>query len=285
MSERETGERVVQIPLQFIKPLPFNTTVIGSKEEHMLHEEMKRPDGPERIDPIIVRRMTPEEMEECRDKYPWAKYEIVDGHTRFRMAKQLHWPWIRARILDISREKAYEMNYRRNKERGTVSQLAEATYFKHLQTALKMSPYEIGEMFGFRENEVKEILSRAVLPKDARDYIASKLPETGRLLSSKHLEIIASAPEDKQRVLAETIIEGKLRRAEAEKARNALASGLPKDEAIRIARAKPAVVNVSSAAAPPSTAAAPDEGEIACPKCGTRARVNWAVRQILWADS
>ncbi|MEM2550524.1 MAG: hypothetical protein QW689_08960 [Nitrososphaerota archaeon] len=55
MSEVETEERVFRVPLQFIKPLPFNTTAIGTKEEEMLYGEMKRPDGPEKIDPIILR--------------------------------------------------------------------------------------------------------------------------------------------------------------------------------------------------------------------------------------
>lgn len=181
MSEGEVAERIVQVPLQFIKPLPFNTTVIDPKEERMLREEMKRPDGPYRIDPIVLRRLTPEEIEQAKSENPWVRYEIVDGHTRFKIAAELHWPWIRARILDISREQAYEVNYRKKKERGQVSQLAEALYFKHLQVELKMSPYDIGKKFGYSEKEVNEILAKAVLPKDARGYVTSKLPEVGKL--------------------------------------------------------------------------------------------------------
>lgn len=272
MSERETEERIVQVPLQFIKPLPFNTTVIGDREWRLLYEEMKKPHGPERIDPIILRRLTPEEIEEYRDKNPWVKYEIVDGHTRFKIAEQLHWPWIRARILDISREEAYEMNYRKNKERGQVSQLAEALYFKRLVVDQKVPPYKIAEMFGISEKEVNAILERAVLPKDVRHYITAKLPEVGKRLSSKHLEVVASTPPEKQRAVAEAIVEGKLKAGEAEKAKELIVHGASVDEAIRAAKAE----------VPRKAVEAPSASEIACPKCGTKARVNWASRQVEW---
>lgn len=280
MSEGEVAERIVQVPLQFIKPLPFNTTVIDPKEERMLREEMKRPDGPYRIDPIVLRRLTPEEIEQAKSENPWVRYEIVDGHTRFRIAKDLHWPWIRARIIDISREEAYEMNYRRNRERGHVSQLAEALYFKHLQVDLKKQPFEIGAMFGLDEREVNEILARAVVPAGARSYVAAKLPEAGKWLSGKHLKVIASAPPEKQRTVAEAIVEGRLRADEAERAKEAILRGLPKEEAIQIAKA---------AKEPPAGAAAPefeaDAGDITCPKCGAKARVNWARRRVEWLDA
>jgi len=305
MSEEETSERVVRVPLQFIKPLPFNTTVIDEKAESMLREEMKRPEGPEKVDPIILRKLTPEEIEKYREKNPWVKYEIVDGHTRFRIAEQLKWPWIRARIIDVSQEEAYEINYRKNKERGTVSQLAEAIYFKHLQADLKMSPWEIAEKFGLEESEVSEILSRAVLPRDARGYIMSKLPEVGKRVSSKHLKLIASTPPDKQRVLAEAIIEGGLRPDEAERAKEAIIQGLPKEEAIRVAKElrKRAVVKTPAEAVPveapteapiitappPAVSAAPEPtesiGEIICPKCGAKAKVDWASRRVEWVEA
>ncbi|MEM3719546.1 MAG: ParB/RepB/Spo0J family partition protein [Candidatus Bathyarchaeia archaeon] len=286
MSEGETEERIVQVPLQFIKPLPFNTTVIDAKEKHMLHEEMKKPDGPLRIDPIILRRLTPEEVEEAKEKYPWAKYEIVDGHTRFNIAEDLHWPWIRAKILDVSREEAYEINYRKNKERGRVSQLAEAAYFRHLQADLKMKPYQIGEMFGIGESEVNEILARAVLPKDVRDYITSKLPKAGKQFSSKHLKVIASAPPEKQRVIAEAILEGKLKSEEAEKAKDAIVQGLSKDEAIQAAKAfrgtsKTALVE---ATAPLFEAPVEITSDITCPKCGAMARVDWSSKRVEWIE-
>ncbi|MEM2778306.1 MAG: hypothetical protein QXH00_06420 [Candidatus Jordarchaeales archaeon] len=299
MSEVETEERVFRVPLQFIKPLPFNTTVIGTKEEEMLYEEMKRPDGPEKIDPIILRRLTPEEIEECKDEYPWAKYEIVDGHTRFKIASALHWPWIRARILDISREQAYEANYRKNKERGQVSQLAEALYFKYLQVDLKMTPYEIGKKFGYSEKEVNEILARVVLPKDARGYITSKLSEVGKLLSSKHLKVIASAPPERQRAVAEAIVEGRLKADEAERAKEAIVQGLTKEEAIKIARSKDVAPKVAEEVVVPAPTAAPSvvtppavalpaettlEEEIVCPKCGAKAHVDWASKRIEWLE-
>lgn len=287
MSEKETQERIIQVPLQFIKRLPFNTTVISEKERRMLHEEMKRPDGPKKIDPILLRRLTPEEIEQYKDKNPWVKYEIVDGHTRFEIAKQLNWPWIRARIIDATREEAYEINYRKNRERGTVSQLAEAIYFKHLQQDLKMPPWKIGEKFGLGEIEVKKIHSRAVIPRDARRYITSKLSEVGKRLSGKQLEVIASAPREKQLEVAEAVIEGGLKADEAKEAKEAIVKGLPKEEAVKLAKETAKKKRAAAPKPAPKPEKKPEEetGEITCPKCGAKAKVYWHSKKVEWRET
>jgi hypothetical protein len=118
LAEEESKEKIVLVPLQYVKPLPFNVTVIGRKEEDMIRKEMLQADGLYKIDPILLRRMTPEEVEKVKDKHPSAKYGVIDGHTRLRIADELRWPKIRAIIMDVTREQALEMNYRKNKEGG-----------------------------------------------------------------------------------------------------------------------------------------------------------------------
>jgi len=54
----------------------------------MVLENMKRA-GLDSIDPILIRRLSPLKIEQSKTCYPEAIYEIVDGHTRYRLAKEL----------------------------------------------------------------------------------------------------------------------------------------------------------------------------------------------------
>jgi uncharacterized protein (UPF0212 family) len=75
-------------------------------------------------------------------------------------------------------------------------------------------------------------------------------------LSGKHLEVIASVSEDKQVPLAQAIIDGSLNRREAEKAKEAVEKGLPKEEVVKAAKAPTRPVGEIEIA------------ELTCPQCG-----------------
>jgi ParB family chromosome partitioning protein len=254
--EKETEERIVLVPLQFIKPLPLNVTAIGREEDEMLRTEMTRIEskGLYKIDPILIRRMTPKEIQEAKQKYPWAKYELIDGHSRFEAAVELGWNQIRAIIIDATREEAYRINYEKNKVRGKVDPLKEAMYFKHLNEDLQLTQDKIAEMFGISQKRVSEIIRRTKVGREARRIIIPR-GIMGKPVSGKHLEVIASVPEEKQPVLAETIMEGGLTWREAEKAKEAIEKGLPKEEAVKVAKA------------PTPPADEIEIGEIECPEC------------------
>lgn len=258
VKEKETEEKIVLVPLQFIKPLPLNVTAIGREEDEMLRTEMTRIEskGLYKIDPILIRKMTPKEIEEAKQKYPWAKYEIIDGHTRWLAAQELGWNQIRAIIIDVSREEAYRINYQKNKVRGKVDPLKEAMYFKHLNEDLYLTQDKIAEMFGISQKRVSEIIKRTKVGREARRIIIPR-GIMGKPVSGKHLEIIASVPEEKQPILVEAIVEGGLSRREAEKAKEAIEKGLPKEEAVKVAKT------------PPPPKGEIEIGEITCPECHT----------------
>jgi len=66
----ESEEKIFLIPLDEIRPARFNLTLMGAKEEEMLREEMRfESKGLKAIDPILVRRLTPEEIEKTKDIY------------------------------------------------------------------------------------------------------------------------------------------------------------------------------------------------------------------------
>ena len=235
-----TTEELKLIPLQEIIPLPTNVTVIDKEEDMMLRTDMTRIEskGLYKIDPILVRKLSPEEIEKIKAKQAWsqAHYQIVDGHSRFYAARELGWSQIRARVVEAALEEAYAINYKKNKARGKVDPMREAVYFKHLNEDLQLTQDKIADMFGISLGRVSQIIKRTKISRNARHEIFTRV-KMEKPLSGKHLEVVASVPEEKQVELVDTIIEGKLSTKQAEKAKEAIEKGLPKEEAVKEAKA------------------------------------------------
>ena len=220
MAEIEKGERIELIPVRAIKPSPFQLTTIDPEVERMLLEDMRK--GVESVDPIRVRPLSAEEIEECKGKYPHALYEVIDGHKRLRNAELLHWEKVRAYVMNVSRDEALAIAYRKNKERGTVDPMLEALYFKHLYVEKKLPAYKIAEMFSLSESYVRLALSRVKIDTEAVRKIVRQTA-IGKPLKGKHLDAIALAPPEKQPALVEKIVEEKLSAKEAKIVAEALA--------------------------------------------------------------
>lgn len=288
MNEEETDEKIYLVPLENIKPLSFiNFTFISETEENMLLEEMRGPDGPFRIDPILLRPLTPDEVENLRQMFPNAKYEnvryeIIDGHTRYRLAQALGWPWIRARIQETKLEEAIEIAYRKNKERGRVHPLAEAMYFRYLAQDLKMRPWDIASKFGITEKEVVEILNKSTISREARRILISGSNRLRRAISGRLLEVIARAPVDKQRIIAEAIINESLGYKEAEKVSDLIIKGYSIEEALLAAKRPPQTSRKSAEdIGSESEIICPQCGiAVICPNCGVKIKVDWKKKKF-----
>jgi ParB/RepB/Spo0J family partition protein len=270
MSEIEKEAKIWLIPLRKIKPLPLNVNIIDHETDKMLLEDMRR--NPEGIDPIIVRRLTPEEREASKEKYPFAEYEIIDGHKRFANAQLLHWDTIPARVLEVSREEAFETNYRKNRERGTVDPMAEALYFKHLYIDQKMKAEEIASKFNLSEDYVRKVLARVgIKPEVARRIMMEA--RAGHQLTGKHLEAIAKAPEEKQEKVVEAIIKKGLSAKEAKLVVNALTKK-PEAEAL-LELPKPKLIEEArKIVMPPPASPKPEEEKVyVCPVCGSKLKL------------
>ncbi len=221
MAEIGKEGKIELIPIEQLKPLPMHFTVIGREEEDMLREDMKTKDV-NSIDPILVRKMTPEEIEEAKEKYPFAKYEIIDGHTRWEIAKLLKWTEIRVVVKECSRDEAYILNYKRNKERGIVDPMLEALCFNHFYQK-GFTATQLAERFGVSERRVWQILKRMKVEKEARRKIVQQA-FMGKPITAKHIEVVAALPEGKQPKLVEAIAEKGLSVKEARKVAKALAT-------------------------------------------------------------
>lgn len=196
-------EAKTELFIRIIKPLPMQLGVMDYETEAMLREDMRKT---KRIDPIWVRKLTPEEKEECKARYPQAEYEVIDGNKRFRNAELLQWETIPAIVLDVSREEAYEIAYRKNKERGKIDPMLEALYFKHLYIEKKLPAFKIAEMFNISEKYVHKVMKRVrIQPEAARELV--RQTAIAKSLTGKHLEAIASTPPEKQLPLTKKVIE------------------------------------------------------------------------------
>lgn len=234
MTEEE--EKIILVPLHQIVPLPYNVCTMDADTDLMLKTDMTRIEtkGRKRIDPILLRRLTPEEVEEYKKKgNPSAQYMIVDGHSRWEAARELGWHEIRAIITDMTLDEAREFNYKKNKVRGTVDPLREAAYFRYLRETKNMKVDEIAEKFGISHREVERILSRVRVSPEAKTLLVGVTA-----LSPLHYEIIGSVAEpEKQKALAEVIAKEELTTREAQIAKAAIERGLPPEKTVQIVKA------------------------------------------------
>lgn len=234
----EEEEKIVPVPLHQIVPLPYNVCTMDADTDLMLKTDMTRIEtkGRKRIDPILLRRLTPEEIEEYRKKgNPSAQYMIVDGHSRWEAARELGWHEIRAIITDMTLDEAREFNYKKNKVRGTVDPLREAAYFRYLRDTKKMKIDEIAEKFGITHRRVEQILSRIKIAEPVKEIL--KRGEPGFTPSPKHYEILGSVEQpEKQKQLAEIMVKEELSRREAEVAKEAIEKGLSPEKTVQIVK-------------------------------------------------
>jgi DNA-directed RNA polymerase subunit M/transcription elongation factor TFIIS len=150
-----------------------------------------------------------------------------------------------------------------------------------------MKPSDIAELFSMSEADVLRIMARAVVSREAQDVIMDKFRALGKPVPGKLLKAIASVPAEKQPVLAETILDGRLKASQVERAKEAVLRGAPKEEAIRLAKAQEEKAEAykfegAGLAPPEQKPSARETGEVTCPKCGARAKVYWKLKQILW---
>lgn len=114
-------------------------------------------------------------------------YQVADGHNRLRAARKAGWTKIRAQIVDLDEDSAKALNYRKNRERGTLNPIKEGRLFHDdwRQGNGILTTQQIAEKYGVSEGHVRERLGLvADLPKEAQVLI-----EQAKLGSSHAEEI------------------------------------------------------------------------------------------------
>jgi ParB/RepB/Spo0J family partition protein len=232
----EDEDQVVLIPVNFIIPLPFNVSGrMHSELDDMLRKDMTRIEsqGRRKIDPILIRQLSEEEIVQYKDKFPWAKYMIIDGYKRWEAARELGWKNIRAIIKDATLEEAEEINYKKNKVRGTVDPMREAAYFAKLHEKLTID--QIAEKFGLSHRRVEQILRRIKIAEPVKKILEGG--ESAFTPSPLHYEVLGTVKEpEKQKQLAEVIVKEKLSYRDAAVAKEAVETGLPPEKTVQVVK-------------------------------------------------
>jgi len=198
--------QVVYLRVDSISPNNYNPNGMLEDTFEALLEDAKQ-HGADALDPILVRPLDFLRGEQ--------QYEIIDGENRWKVAKKLGWQRIRAVIKKVTLDEAKAINYRKNRERGTLDPFKEALLFKS-EIDLGRTYDEVASKYGVSHAQVGARLSLLNISDEAKN-IVTRVTKEG--ITPSHLELIASVKETpKQRELAEKIVtlDLSVRQAEAE---------------------------------------------------------------------
>lgn len=263
MSAVYTVSDITTIQLNQIKPLQIHFSIIPKDEEGMIIEDMKRV-GLDGIDSILIRRLSPLEIEQSKTRYPEAIYEVVDGHTRYRLAKELGWREIKARVIECAHDDALILNYRKNRARGMVDPLRTAILVSLLLKKGR-SPLTIAELLSLPEPEVLELLKISCISKEILEKLLVKSERERKIIPKDTLlALTRTADENERTKLVEMMLNS------VEKKINAtLNDGPPQRSSEHI--------SLNARFNPEGLYTAEE-----CPGCGTRLRVYWLKRRVEW---
>ena len=194
---------IVFVDLMQIIPNNYNPNMM-SKENYDSLVEDARAHGADSLDPILLR---PLEFVDGKQRF-----EIVDGENRWKVAKQLGWKYIRAVIRKLSLDEAKIVNYRKNRERGTIDPFKEVKLFLE-EYNVGLTHEQIAEKYGVQRTYVSERLPIATdISPEAKSIV-----ERSTMLTPSHIIELAKVKDTElQKELAEKIVSGELSARETE---------------------------------------------------------------------
>ena len=156
MSQSKTIMETVEIPLDQIKPSPYQPRLTFSLED--IRGSIQR-DGI--LVPLTVRK---------KDGY----YELIDGERRVRLAKELGYKTVHVTVIDVDDDTARRMVWKVNTLRQEYSPKEKAYYFKKLQKEYGMSLKGISRECDYHVNSVKAHLNVLKLPQKYQNLVWEK---------------------------------------------------------------------------------------------------------------
>ena len=197
----ENEEKIIEIPLDSIKPNPYQPRYVFSDEElNDLAQSIKEHGV---IQPIIVKEVG-------------SYYVIIAGERRFRASKLLNKPTIPAIVRQYEKSKMIELALIENLQRENLSPIEEAKAYSQIMRELDLTQKEVAEKVGKTRSYVTNMLGLLNLPEDVMKLVDSKE------ISMGHARVLSKML-DKEEVkkLAQDIVENKLSVRDIEKiARN-----------------------------------------------------------------
>jgi ParB family transcriptional regulator, chromosome partitioning protein len=132
-------------------------------------------------------------------------FEIVAGHRRYHACKLLRWRVIPARIRALSDKDAFEIQLIENMHRMTMDPIEEAEAFKaYILDYGWGGVSQLARIISKSEQHVSSRIQLLRLPKEIMEEVAQK-----KLKPSHALELV-NIEQDKQKLIAEEIMNGDL---------------------------------------------------------------------------
>lgn len=178
---------VLKLRLDQIRANSWNCNFLSSQERAILKLRMKE-DGPEKTQPIVVRKIAADE------------YELVDGEQRWELAGELGWEFICAieREADDVQAKALCIGY--NRWRGRLNWFKLCDVLK-MDTETGVNVYESYAQ-ALSAKEIESVISLGNLVPEAREVLeesVKKYPE----ITLEHLHLLSLFPAGQQGSLVE----------------------------------------------------------------------------------
>jgi len=195
--EEDNLENIVEIPLDKIKPNPYQPRYVFDEVELNDLAASIREHGV--IQPIIVKEM---------GNY----YVIIAGERRFRASQLLNKPTIPAVVRQYEKSKMIELALIENLQRQNLSPIEEAKAYSQIMRELDLTQKEVATRVGKTRSYVTNMLGLLNLPEEVMKLVDAKKISMGHARAlSKLLD------KEKIKVIAKKIVEQNLSVRDVEK--------------------------------------------------------------------
>ncbi len=178
------------LPIESVRPNSWNVNVLPPAQYAVLKEGM-RISGPERTEPITVRRAEDGAL------------EMVDGEQRWRIARELGWRIIPAVEVEVDRKSAKLLCLSYNAVRGTVDTV------KLSEMLLADTEMVEAASMVYGKEEVRRMIESAEkMSREAKQTLSRGVREKGLTLTTEVMRTIAEAPEEVQKLASEAVAMG-----------------------------------------------------------------------------
>jgi len=157
--ESEKGERVMSLPIEQIRPNPFQPRVdFDTQGLEELTQSIKEKGV---IQPLLVRR---------KGEY----YELIAGERRWRAANSLNLKEIPVIVKEVEDRDSLELSLIENIQRQNLNPIEEARAFQYLIDKFQVTQETISEVLGKARVTVTNTLRLLKLPQEIQEEIRKR---------------------------------------------------------------------------------------------------------------
>lgn len=184
---QQTGEKVLNIPIEQIEPNPKQPRKIFSRLEMEELINSIREHGI--IQPLIITKIDKD------------KYQIVAGERRWRAAKILELKTVPAIVRDVNEMEKLEISLLENIQRQDLNPIERARAYQRLMDEFNLTQEEVAKKIGKARATVANSLRLLTLPEGIQQTI-----ESGRISEGHAKALLSLENADKQEAFLKRIL-------------------------------------------------------------------------------